>query len=121
MCKSYHLPALLSNTPPWFSHHVFDLCQCTPKMTRTVTTEFLRHLIAAVSYKLHTSLTDNGVQFTNQSHQRYAFKHLFDRICSTHGIEHRLTKPDHPWTNGQVERMNRTQRCYCAPLLQLST
>ena len=25
-----------------------------------------------------------------------------------HGIEHRLTKPNHPWTNGQVERMNRT-------------
>ena len=25
-----------------------------------------------------------------------------------HDIEHRLTKPKHPWTNGQVERMNRT-------------
>ncbi len=23
-------------------------------------------------------------------------------------IEHRLTKPSHPWANGQVERMNRT-------------
>ena len=23
-------------------------------------------------------------------------------------IEHRLTKPRCPWTNGQVERMNRT-------------
>jgi transposase InsO family protein len=29
-------------------------------------------------------------------------------ICEAHGIEHRLTKPNHPWTNGQVERMNRT-------------
>jgi transposase InsO family protein len=34
--------------------------------------------------------------------------HMFDRICCEHGIEHRLTKPNHPWTNGQVERMNRT-------------
>ena len=24
------------------------------------------------------------------------------------GIEHCLTKPNHPWTNGQFERMNRT-------------
>jgi transposase InsO family protein len=24
------------------------------------------------------------------------------------GIEHRFTKINHPWTNGQVERMNRT-------------
>jgi len=24
------------------------------------------------------------------------------------GIKHRLTKPDHPWTNGQVERLNCT-------------
>ena len=27
-----------------------------------------------------------------------------------HGIEHLLTKPNHPWTNGQVQRMNRTIR-----------
>ena len=24
------------------------------------------------------------------------------------GIEHRRTRPNHPWSNGQVERMNRT-------------
>ena len=34
--------------------------------------------------------------------------HMFDRVCGEDGIEHRLTKPNHPWTNGQVERMNRT-------------
>ena len=31
-----------------------------------------------------------------------------DMICEANGIEHRLTKPNHPWTHGQVERMNRT-------------
>ena len=34
--------------------------------------------------------------------------HMFDRVCRENGIEHRLTKPNHPCTNGQVERMNRT-------------
>ena len=86
----------------------FAFAELHQKMTRLTTAEFLRHLIAAVPYKIHTILTDNGVQFTNQPHQRYAFKLLFDRICTVHGIEHRLTKPNHPWTNGQVERMNRT-------------
>lgn len=28
--------------------------------------------------------------------------HPFDRSCRDHGIEHRLAKPNHPWTNGQV-------------------
>ncbi len=46
----------------------------------------------------------------------------FDMICEANGIEHRLTKPNHPWSSkdqekvwgtfsprdGQVERMNRT-------------
>jgi transposase InsO family protein len=32
----------------------------------------------------------------------------FDMICAANEIEHRLTQPNHPWTNGQVERMNRT-------------
>ena len=31
-----------------------------------------------------------------------------DAACEQHGLEPRLTKPGHPWTNGQVERMNRT-------------
>ncbi|MDI3469983.1 MAG: Mobile element protein [Pseudolabrys sp.] len=34
--------------------------------------------------------------------------HMFNRVCREHGIEHRFTKPNHPWTNGQVERMNRS-------------
>ncbi len=36
--------------------------------------------------------------------------HMFDLRCREHGIEHRLTMPNHPWTNGQVERMNRTPK-----------
>lgn len=39
---------------------------------------------------------------------KYPFTHIFGRVCHENGIEHRLTKVKHPWTNGQVERMNRT-------------
>jgi transposase InsO family protein len=34
--------------------------------------------------------------------------HAFAYACEQHAIEHRRTQPKHPWTNGQVERMNRT-------------
>ena len=39
-----------------------------------------------------------GIQFTNRKQDRYAMEHIFDRVCSEHGIEHRLTKVNHPWT-----------------------
>ena len=57
-------------------------------------------------------LTDNGIQFCHPPRHRAEpttrfSRHLFDRLRRQHGIEHRLTKPNHPWTNGQVERMNR--------------
>lgn len=86
----------------------FAYAELHPDQTRSTACQFLRQLIAAVLYHIHTVLTDNGIQFTNRLKDRWAFKHLFDRICEGHGIEHRLTKVNHPWTNGQVERMNRT-------------
>ncbi|GFY79997.1 transposase, putative [Trichonephila inaurata madagascariensis] len=76
--------------------------------TKPIAAEFLRNLIKTLPYKIHTILTDNGIQFTNQKRHKYAFKHIFDRVCTDNSIEHRLTKVSHPWTNGQVERMNKT-------------
>ena len=86
----------------------FAYAELHPDQTRTTACQFLRQLIAVVPYRIHIVLTDNGIQFTNRLKDKWAFKHLFDRICEEHGIEHRLTKVNHPWTNGQVERMNRT-------------
>jgi hypothetical protein len=71
---------------------------------KTIAAQFLRTLIAAVPDKLHTVLTDNGIQFTNRKRDQYAFQHIFDRVCQEYGLEYRLTKTNHPWTNGQVER-----------------
>ena len=86
----------------------FAYVELHEKAGKMAAAEFLRNLIAAVPYAIHIVLTDNGIQFTNQERHRYAFVHIFDRVCDEHGIEHRLTKIKHPWTNGQVERMNRT-------------
>jgi transposase InsO family protein len=80
---------------------------------RTVASDFLSNLVRIVPYKIHTVLTDNGAQFCIQPRYRNGatarfMRHMFHIRCLEHGIEHRLTKPNHPWTNGQVERMNRT-------------
>lgn len=74
---------------------------------------FLRNVVQAFPYKIHTVLTDNGMAFADLPKNRtgptaMCFGHIFDRVCGENGIEHRLTKPYHPWTNGQAERMNRT-------------
>ena len=70
---------------------------------------FLREVVATFPYAIHTVLTDNGVAFTPNASTRWDLsRHVFDRVCDEHGIEHRLTEPCHPWTNGRAERMNRT-------------
>lgn len=86
----------------------FAYAELHEKYGKMEAAQFLRNLLIAVPYKIHTILTDNGIQFTNRKKDKYAFMHIFDRICLENSIEHRLTKPSHPWTNGQVERMNRT-------------
>lgn len=92
------------------------------KVTTRVAGDFLRHLIAAVPYKVHTILTDHGIHFTTPSNTASAaplikealergepvWAHAFEYACAQNDVDHRLTKPRHPWTNGQVERMNRT-------------
>ena len=91
----------------------FAVTQLVDKADRRTAWEFLEHLLKSVPYRIQTILTDNGIQFADLPKNRDGWTarmrvHRFDQICREHGIEHRLTKPNHPWTNGQVERMNRT-------------
>ncbi|MCL6252304.1 IS481 family transposase [Altererythrobacter sp. KTW20L] len=80
------------------------------RATKLAAAAFLRVLIKTVPYRIHTILTDNGVQFVqrDQGGALGWIGHIFGRVCEQNGIEHRLTKPYHPWTNGQAERMVRT-------------
>ncbi len=86
----------------------FAYVELLEKQGKIQATEFLKNLIEKVPYKIHTILTDNGVQFTNQTRNHRALPYIFDRVCEKNGIEYKLTLPAHPWTNGQVERMNKT-------------
>lgn len=79
-----------------------------PRATKLLAADFRRRVLAALPYQVHKVLTwGNGTQFGNMPHQVYAGRHIFGRVCDEHGIEHRFTRPAHPWTNGQLERMNR--------------
>jgi transposase InsO family protein len=91
----------------------FAFARLVEKANRVTASAFLGQLIKAVPYKIHTVLTDNGIQFTFPPRYRDGataayITHMFALRCSENDIEHRTTKPNHPWTNGQVERMNRT-------------
>jgi transposase InsO family protein len=84
----------------------FAFAQLHGAATVKVAASFLQALVEAVPYQIHTVLTDNGVQFCDQPSRRSRPTARW-RVLQ-HGIEHRFKKPNHPWTNGQVERMNRT-------------
>jgi hypothetical protein len=116
----------------------FAVARLCEEATRRSACQFLEQVLIVVPYKLHTILTDRaiegatgpspmarGIQFAEQPRNRgtvLSRLSRFDMICEANGIEHRLTKPNHPWseedqgtvqwtvtpTNGQVERMNRT-------------
>lgn len=100
----------------------FAFVRLVEKATRKEAADFLQALIEIVPYQIHTVLTDNGTHFTSPGNVRSAARdiklawqrgeifraHAFEAQCARHDIDHRLTKPNHPWTNGQVERMNRT-------------
>ena len=71
---------------------------------------FLRDLERACPLRIRTILTDNGKEFTDRLfglRKRAATgQHAFDLLCADLGIEHRLAPPQHPQTNGMVERFN---------------
>ena len=99
----------------------FAVAQRVATADRRTAWEFVQHMLEVVPYQVHTILPDRaigsatgsspmarGIRFAERPRNRntiYSRPMRFDMICEANGIEHRLTKPNHPWTNGQVERM----------------
>ena len=81
-----------------------------PEKTAANARRFLSSLIEAAPFRLHTILTDNGKEFTDRfitrGERTPTGAHAFDELCQALDIEHRLTKPRRPQTNGMVERFN---------------
>ncbi len=84
--------------------------QIHPNKTAAAARRFLDSLQQATPIKITHILTDNGKEFTDRLFHSRAREpsgnHEFDRLCDDLGIEHRLTKPRTPQTNGMVERFN---------------
>ena len=78
--------------------------------TKESSADFLNKVIEFFPFKITKILTDNGKEFTDRfskGRNKPTGKHLFDVICGNSEIDHRLTKPYTPKTNGMIERFNR--------------
>jgi transposase InsO family protein len=74
-------------------------------------TDFLKRCLEFYPFKIEKILTDNGREFTlNGFRNRWGSstqkQHPFEQLCQEQEIEHRMTKPYTPKTNGLVERTN---------------
>lgn len=81
-----------------------------PAKTAANARRFLKELARVCPLKIRKILTDNGKEFTDRlfalRRREPTGQHEFDQLCAELDIEHRLTKPRSPQTNGMVERFN---------------
>lgn len=76
----------------------------------TSAADFVKAVVEKAPFIISKILTDNGKDFTDRyrakGEREPTGEHVFDQVCKTFNIEHRLTQPCHPQTNCMVERFN---------------
>ena len=73
--------------------------EAVPDTSASRTIEFLLHRVCLRHGFPRVLLSDRGTAFTARR---------MEKFCEEWGIDHRMAAPEHPQTNGLVERMNRT-------------
>ena len=82
----------------------FAFAELHERATRRIAADFLRRLIEAVPYRIHTVLTDNGTHFTTPGNKRSAAQdlktmiqsgerfraHSFEMACAQNEIDHKI-------------------------------
>jgi transposase InsO family protein len=83
------------------------------KKTAESTVDFMNEVLSFYPFIITHILTDNGHEFSNLLYRskkgnKASNPSKLDEICKLNDIDHRLTKPATPKTNGMVERVNGT-------------
>jgi transposase-like protein len=85
---------------------------------------FLEECKSYFPFYISHVLTDNGTEFTDKftsKKKKASGNHEFDMSCIESNIEHRLTAPFTPKTNGMVERVNGTIKDKTIKVITYST
>ena len=101
----YYLFVAIDRATRTLFYHLYDA------KTSDNAEDFMKKCIDFFPFKITHVLTDNGLEFTNKSIKSKKGKACtksskLDVVCKNNNIDHRLTKPNTPKTNGMVERAN---------------
>lgn len=103
----YYLFVAIDRATRALFYHVYDA------KTSENAEDFMNKCLGYFPFKITHVLTDNGLEFTNRLIKSKKGNlcqkpSKLDNLCKENDIEHRLTKPNTPKTNGMVERVNGT-------------
>jgi transposase-like protein len=105
--KSYYLFVAIDRCTRAMIYYIYE------NKTAENTEDFMDKCLAFFPFKITHILTDNGLEFTNRllkskTGNTCQKQSKMDVKCLENNIQHRLTEPFTPKTNGMVERVNGT-------------